>query len=201
VNPPGEATVEGSEAVGGFAPFAQVGSLALHTVTELASVERIRQVQRWIASLTLIAYLIGGWLLPVTHHHGAGVAATADCGAGCHSHAPLDANLPSQDHPQQSTCSHAPPALQAGASANSQEGETEVDRSGGSEPSFQSLPHASCQGLCALCVARSLSSQRLVETLVATGFIPVGEACVFEPPFLLQRSRGIAFSRGPPLFV
>jgi hypothetical protein len=150
-------------------------------------------VQRWIASLTLVAYLIGGWALPTIHHHGVGATSAFNGGVGCHAHPHVEAETAAHStHP--ASCSHS---CQSDDPADSQEPAAQAS----SGVAFRSASVDDCHGLCALCVARSLCSQRVVEAKVATGIALAGRAFLAEPSFVLQQARGNVSSRGPPQFV
>ena len=178
--------------------------------SEPRRLNRKPELQRLTANLTLIAYLIGGWIAPAIHHHhgGGGTSAVSTCQVDCFhgsSQHPSDESQVFQSSASVASCqhSHGP----GDATGDTEAGDTEAgDTEAGDRPS--SGPDAirnggavGCSGLCALCIARTLSCQRGRAARIAFEFVPVGKLNAIEALFVPQRARGQATSRGPPLFV
>jgi len=145
-----------------------------------------------VSRLTLIAYLVGGWLLPATHyhaHHGHEacyhfVASHSD--ATCGQSENEDAEISSRccGHTEQcETASDAPPR--------------EINEYCSAAPQ-----HLTCSGLCALCSARSLSSTTLRHTPTPFSLRDSSRRVVRPETTLLPRlPEGKHFGRGPPEVV
>ncbi len=168
-----------------------------------------RSLSHWVARLTLIAYLVGGWIIPSIHHHGGhgihghghGHTACASathsndtrgdhvtgrsnawtepqvCGHGCE-----HSSVSTQDEPATGT------GTQAYAASSSAVESHDSDASG-------------CGGSCAVCLARTLASERFCTTTLSIA-IRVAERVELRdasshPLDLL----GLAPSRGPPVSV
>lgn len=131
-------------------------------------------VMTWISRFTLIAYLLGGWLLPAAHHHlhhdhreVAHVSIESTCGC------PEQVQLSLKEKGQ---AAHAAP-----------------------HGWRQATDHAdACTGLCALCSARSLTSPTIksgpLSVVAQPSENPVASDVQLEFPRNGFRSR----SRGPP---
>jgi len=160
-------------------------------------------VQTNAGRIALIAYVVGGWLLPLLHDHGShqhiasaarglcGSHATSTCDSGSHSHQHAA-------HQHAAHNEHKTPCKSHDQESPSLEHRVPTDSSGFVAGSAAS---AHDHGLCALCIARSSSAARV--TLEPLTFRPLG-VCRSAP----QRSRHcfqfwwpIEPSRGPPTAV
>ncbi|QDT13596.1 hypothetical protein K239x_56160 [Planctomycetes bacterium K23_9] len=118
-------------------------------------------LNRLTARIALIAYLMGGWLLPMTHQHGDGcghaghwfaeITATQAWHLAGHQHAPDSS--PSGDSHTHHGCSHDHSHPCASA-----ESIIKILRAAGGKQVLREGASSPTQGLCALCVARTLSS-------------------------------------------
>jgi hypothetical protein len=142
-------------------------------------------LSRYTTQIALIAYVVGGWLIPAAHDHGA----HAFGGKGRH-------------HVHGHTCRHA----HEGHEHDTFEPEhCDSHRHGsegtGSSIQWKSAPPSSgpCLGLCAICSARTLSKAR-PDGLILAGreAAVVSRAAVVEPMWSLPETGGVHFSRGPP---
>jgi hypothetical protein len=118
----------------------------------------------------LIAYLLGGWLLPAAHHHVHHVetqlsASQESCGCATHE-APAE-----HDHESEST----------------------------GDPAIDSLKINSCDGLCALCVTRSLCSPALILVSVSDAANSAPANFTAAPHVLPSGVGSQNLSRGPPV--
>lgn len=143
-------------------------------------------LSRITASIALVAYLLGGWLLPAVHDHAAHGehlscehAHTAETSQAAHSHPHSDA-----DH----DCCHA---------ATPDAGD--LDEQGHSTSLAQHSPLISCDGLCVLC---QISTRQFTSTAVcANGYVRAGPMQrIFFADQPLSRSVRLRIDgpRGPP---
>ncbi len=147
-----------------------------------------RIVIRYTAHIALIAYVLGGWLLPTAHHHHAHWDGNHRQGEACpHTHA-ADAH----DGGQPITC-HGHDHEQADA-IHILVGEHRILAGEASE--------RGCQGLCAICSARSLSSPRLRDGTLSLAATPIArESVITDPHWPILWHSGTHFSRGPPAII
>ena len=154
---------------------------------------------QWISRLALIAYLVGGWIIPATHRHDhahqvpAGThcaesvgsdSVQEDCGCQCHQASPVcvatqdDLNDPSQ--------------------GDTESGDTET---ADAENLAQGSHAHPCEGLCAICAAVTLCATQ--EDLVNDGYRlnPIVGDRVYSPIYLTCEFHlsGNLSSRGPPV--
>ena len=159
-------------------------------------------MQRLTAALTLIAYLIGGWIAPaIHHHHSGGMSADSSCRVACahvSSQHRSDGSRACQRPANASSCQHSHgPVATTGI-----EGDTGgTDRPSSGRAAFRDGVLGGCSGLCALCIARTLSCQRERAARISFENVPLGKLNLTETVFVPQLARGQATSRGPPLFV
>lgn len=156
-------------------------------------------MQRFLTHLTLVAYLIGGWLLPAAHHHaplivsdGQGlhdsccVSTAVDHGADSHETV-LGGSIACESDIA-CDCSHdALVALRI------------IDTDTVVAPTHT---HShDCVGLCAGCVAQSLFGTHAWVQTEWAWLIPAERVCLADPALVLSELYGFALSRGPPAAV
>jgi hypothetical protein len=152
-----------------------------------------RPVQRKIATLSLIVYLLGGWLLPALHRHGHG---------GCKaSHAESVCSEESHGHAASTTQSrHSHGACECEATADCPPKSVEA---GAKDAQFawisdggQTTSHE--HGLCSICVAKNTASiVSLDQSLAFQGDLHEIRSIVTDL-MLFKERYDIALSRGPP---
>lgn len=131
-----------------------------------------------ISHLALLAYVIGGWLLPASHFH------------THHDHMACHVELDSAPADASSCCEHACCEADSDVSANA------------SLVVFDGSSIHNCDGLCALCVARTLAStakpilNHLGVCDDSDRSIGLAESTIVPP--LPTREH---LSRGPPVIV
>lgn len=120
-------------------------------------------MNRVTARIALIAYMLGGWLLPATHHHGSSCdhthAGVCDSQHAGHS-AEAVLTLSSAEHHHH--CDHDHGACSSSHGSHQRDaGQKLVDQElTGAATIVYSGTTLNCDGLCALCVASTLSSTR-----------------------------------------
>lgn len=130
----------------------------------------------WISRFSLIVYLVGGWLLPAAHHH-------------VHSH--------QQSHDEELVVS------ECGCSGHSDVTKQAEDESA-KDSSLQWVTGShldACDGLCALCTARSLTSTTIRGNSGSFDSSPVLNLKPVEPDFRPNWICSVHNSRGPPTIV
>ncbi len=140
-------------------------------------------MNRLTAHLALIAYLVGGWLLPATHHHGHdhAVQSAACC---CIDDELVLPELTSDGHSHDGCCCDSENAISLA--------ESEHDLTVGHSTD-------DCQGLCALCCAVTLIGQIADDSGLLS--VPAGaddEPFQFGLACPLSPLCGGLSSRGPP---
>ena len=153
-------------------------------------------MQHWVARLTLVAYLIGGWIVPSVHNH-------ASHGHGLHrvgshgSHSDCEATSQVANASAADGSGHGCPCEHRHVSSAKQ-----IDESV-SRLSIESSrsEHSDCFGLCAVCSARSLTTHRIVDPLPSILVLVVASVRVQDLLFADIDCVGISLSRGPPTFV
>ncbi len=167
-------------------------------------------MSQWVTRLTLIAYLVGGWIIPSIHHHGSHAVTSshtctsADHSSADHSHGPAE-NLSSAQPARTAEICHRGCLHHAGA-IDTALASTKTSTSKPSTCSAQfvatdDVSTSSCHGLCAVCIARTLASQRLSDERPLVAIEVVGSAEVPATLFHQLATLGIALSRGPPAGV
>ncbi|WP_372722503.1 hypothetical protein [Novipirellula sp.] len=153
--------------------------------------------------IALIAYVVGGWLLPAMHHHAGHTHASpfgAMSSACCSDHDCEAASAtPEVHHDDVSKCCHARDcdATETSASASDVAAQSDaflyaVD-SGNPE---------ACLGLCALCAAQSLVGQTITSAAGSVGDIElVDRFGLTGIQWPLRVQRGGISSRGPPVIL
>ncbi|WP_146514183.1 hypothetical protein [Rubripirellula amarantea] len=143
----------------------------------------------WISRIALVAYLIGGWLLPAVHRHGhvhdgghcgtevatVGFDSTEDSGA--------------TDH----TCSCTHHVCDSDDDSASSAADADATRLG-----FTHGHHVTCDGLCAICIARTLVSSPVVNQVNATALFVAHRTSLPPPVALVDHSVSQHSPRGPP---
>jgi len=135
----------------------------------------------WISRLALIAYLLGGWLLPAAHYH-----ADHDHGTCGHvADASTDADAPHR------CCVHA---------HDDDDGAEESSHQDSRRPHFSATESLlTCDGLCALCSARSLASPTWKQKSTSMAQRDPSDRVLFvEPAFGPASPSREHFGRGPP---
>lgn len=156
-------------------------------------------MQRFLTHLTLIAYLVGGWLIPAAHHHAPQVVS--------HGHGLNASCCVSTDHhdaaPYQEAVADVPTACQStdrcdcGHDAVAPQRMIDADIAVGSS---QTHPH-DCVGLCAGCVAQSLVGTHVGDQAEFTWIDNSHGVFLTDPGMVLSKRYGFALSRGPPAAV
>jgi len=141
----------------------------------------------WTSRLALIAYLLGGWLLPALHRHD-------------HAHHAVEAcHEEVISSPSAHCCDHGH-AHHSTTETGSEESESEKTEPDSLEPQVAAAhPVLLCEGLCALCSARSIKSitfKQKPSSILANA--PPQRIVVIEPAFPLARAAHQHLSRGPP---
>lgn len=149
----------------------------------------------WTARIALIAYVVGGWLLPSAHFHG--------------HHAPSGFNAcqldPTSNHTKVGpACSHHGQDCNDSVFAKKRREHVSHRRAEGSEDpgsgyAVNGSPSQDLGGLCGLCLARSLAkSPGHTIVLSSNGQVPSPHAFQWHQKDVpAQRITGIT-SRGPP---
>ncbi len=157
-------------------------------------------MHHWVARLTLVAYLIGGWIVPSIHHHGShghgshGVGSPlshAACESTPHATSQVVNTSTTENSGHGCSCDHH------FVSTTKQSGESVSQISIESSSSG----HSDCFGLCAVCSARSLTTHQIIESLPSILIVVVASVRVQDSLFTEIDRVGIALSRGPPTFV
>ena len=147
-------------------------------------------MQRFLTHLTLIAYLVGGWLLPAAHHHASQVET--------HSHAVGGSCCDSLAHQHlQLVLSECEPAHACGCEHDAAEHPTDAD-------AFieQSRTHSHhCAALCAGCVAQSLVASQITDQAAWSFDVDAKSGVLAESCWLPAERYCFALSRGPPAAV
>ncbi|MGB7325326.1 MAG: hypothetical protein WBD31_10685 [Rubripirellula sp.] len=139
----------------------------------------------WITRLALIAYLVGGWLLPASHFHAHSVA-------GCGSHTHAEPGSPcghGQDH-----SGHHVHAI----SVDDAEPGAGLEFAGGAIDQRATSDHCH-DGLCAICAARSLSSTAVFAWhLPSSRGLSCGDVRIVDEWIASSNDAGANWTRGPP---
>ncbi len=166
-----------------------------------------------VSRIALIAYVVGGWLLPAMHHHSGyshaqlvGSASSTCCsGHGCEATFPTPDSH--QDHGDGSQCCHDHDHCDVAAASNSAPSKihTEDEAADQSKAVLYAVdsgdPHA-CVGLCALCAAQSLIGQTVANASSSLGEITlVDRISLTGNGWPLRVQRGGISSRGPPAIL
>jgi len=137
----------------------------------------------WTARVALLAYLLGGWLLPLAHRHANHAVAPGTSGAGVAGAAPH--------------CCHDD-AVPADAEASQPRAEPPPGL-GRLTAAAEHASHHACGGPCALCVARTLASWKPVAiTSLTSSPLSTEAGPLPEPPHLQTLLFGVRSVRGPP---
>ena len=135
----------------------------------------------WTSRIALIAYLLGGWLLPAIHHH-------ADHQHGACQHVAATSPSSESDH---GCCGHS--------HDHQHESDEASDESASDLQITSAAKLRTCDGLCALCSARSLTSTTLKQKLTS---LAGGDSCLIVHPIELDilpdSATGAHLTRGPP---
>lgn len=156
-------------------------------------------LQIYVGRIALIAYVLGGWLLPLLHDHGAHEHSASTLQASCeHTSTSQDALEPS------SSCDHTNDHHSQKDSASPGHHEASLKHKCSEDsPGIGSGPGTSFHdhGLCALCVSRSVNGQQL--TLIPTSFRLLFKELLTPPeqPHCVRLLRTPALARGPPSTV
>ncbi|QEG38305.1 hypothetical protein [Roseimaritima ulvae] len=141
---------------------------------------------RITASIALVAYLLGGWLLPAVHDHDAHGEHIA-----CEQAHAVEASHAAHPHPHPDAdrdCCHA-----------TTPGAGDVEQHGHNASLAQHFPLLSCDGLCVLC---QISTRQFTSTAgCASGYVRAGptQRCFFADQPLSRSVRlSIDGPRGPP---
>lgn len=142
------------------------------------------------AHLALIAYVVGGWLLPATHHHSGSCAAHAHGTVAPEADTAPDSDSHGHSAGQRHACDHD----HAAEPADTQQCEAS------SLPAWKSLTHDHlCVGLCALCAARTLSPVRSsTQTIASQPVHRLRTKLVEGPLWPMPGHDSSQYSRGPP---
>jgi hypothetical protein len=147
----------------------------------------------WVSRLTLIAYCVGGWLLPATHYH-----AHHDHGARHHAHCHVEATQSA------AICEQSEVDNSRRCCGHTDQCETASDapQHATVEYFWAASQQIACSGLCALCSARLLTSTTLRHKATAFALRDLSQSVVRPETTLLPCSAaGEHFSRGPPEIV
>jgi hypothetical protein len=137
----------------------------------------------WTARIALLAYLVGGWLLPLAHRHTNHAIATVASGAAVAGAAPH-------------CCHHDAVPAEAEVSQPPAEPPPGVGRL---TAAAEHSSHHACGGPCALCVARTLASWKPVGIAPAhSSPLSTDAGPLPEPPPLQTLLFGVRSVRGPP---
>ncbi|TWU58148.1 hypothetical protein [Rubripirellula reticaptiva] len=139
----------------------------------------------WITRLALIAYLVGGWLLPASHFHAHSVA-------GCGSHAHSDAG-PACGHSHDHSGHH----FHANTVDDAEPGSFQQFAGGAID---QRAASDRCHdGLCAICAARSLSSTAVLAWQLPSSLdLSCREVWIADDWIASSDEAGGNWTRGPP---
>lgn len=145
-------------------------------------------VMVWMSRLALIAYLVGGWLLPAMHHHAHPVAATGT--TACHHH----------DHGHRHEGDHTVAAASvARSSCSSSAADSPLTPPAIDARQPGSHDHS---GTCHLCAASSIAkTSALIVPVCVVSNPPCGEVCESDTVSLVGVWIGASSPRGPPKFV
>ncbi|WP_146581081.1 hypothetical protein [Neorhodopirellula pilleata] len=142
----------------------------------------------WTSRIALIAYVLGGWLLPALHHHDHADSGSDRHGIAC--------------HPSQTAGGEVVAATDCGCSHEHQPVDESPKTTAAEHDLVNGHSHSDCVGLCSLCVA---------TTLLATSYLPdamrVGLVCdrslspCRNQAWPWQPLPGGISSRGPPATV
>ena len=142
-----------------------------------------------VSRLTLIAYLVGGWLLPATHYHAHHGHEACHHAAASHSDATCDPSKSEDDENSSRCCGHAE-LCETASDAPLHEIE---------EYYWAAPQRLACSGLCALCSARSLTSTTLRQTATQFSLRDSSQSVVrLETRLLPRLPASEHFGRGPP---
>ncbi len=155
-----------------------------------------RQVQHWVARLTLVAYLIGGWIVPsihnhASHGHGAHLVGSHGTHAACAATNQVAKATAAEASDHGCSCEH----LHVSSTKQSDESVSLISIESSSSE------HSDCFGLCAVCSARSLTTHRIVDPLPSILVLVVASVRIQDSVFADIDRVGISLSRGPPTFV
>lgn len=156
-------------------------------------------MQRFLTHLTLVAYLVGGWLLPAAHHHAPSFVSD---GQGLHDACCVST---AADH-------GADPHVTVADGSTACEADTACDCP---HDAVVHLPiidtdtviapthtHShDCVGLCAGCVAQSLVGTHAWVQSEWAWLVHAEAVCLADPALVLSERYGFALSRGPPAAV
>ncbi|TWU50996.1 hypothetical protein Poly51_42890 [Rubripirellula tenax] len=143
----------------------------------------------WITRLTLIAYLVGGWLLPASHFHAHSAVA---CQGSSHVHSTGCDHDHGHDHP------HVESSEDDSADLSS---ESSNALAGGLIGQRAVSDHCH-SGLCAICAARTLASATIaVPNTVSLMGPPRIDAGISVTWILPTARSGAHWLRGPPEFA
>jgi hypothetical protein len=147
-------------------------------------------MHRVTASISLIAYLMGGWFLPALHQHGASCrhADLRACESKDHSY------LHFATHDKYGGCCCSQDAKHQAASDV-----VHTPRSAEKNSAVSGHEAHGCVGLCARCVARALTTTPTNHAQVLGIFdVVVGIQCVHDVSLDLDSPEGCRSPRGPP---
>lgn len=174
-------------------------------------------MQAWTCRIALVAYLVGGWIMPSLHRHGMHQHAGATCLASsahvhssgaCEGHA---GSIPTGQRPSSRNQTDSPHVHEHDGHQHNdhhhgihqESAQTDPADIPTSKPGVKTRPPSDHHdhGLCAMCVSRSLNGHR--DTLFAPCFqsLATGIFHACEIPHHVQSRRSSNFSRGPPFYV
>jgi hypothetical protein len=145
-----------------------------------------------VSRLTLIAYVVGGWLLPATHYH-----AHHDHGPCHHAH-----HHSAATHAEQ-TCEQSESDKSSRCCGHTEHCEAASDApQRATDENYWASQQLACSGLCALCSARALTSTTLRQTATQLTLRDLSQSVIRPETTLLPRLLASEhFSRGPPEIV
>jgi hypothetical protein len=153
-------------------------------------------VQRKIASLSLIVYLLGGWLLPALHRHGHG-----DCG-GNHAGSGYCEGFHTQTTPaSHARHSHYSCKCKPTADRLTESDETRPQDLSSCQVSGDGASASRSHGVCSICIAKNSPS-----VITLNRRLDFQREIIESQPIAIdlaipKRRYDLPFSRGPPVFA
>lgn len=155
-------------------------------------------VQTWTGRIALIAYVLGGWLLPLLHDHDSHQHAAESCVAVA-SKAVNSAD--SSCHAGHSHAGHSQAGHSHGPAGDDHP--TTEHKLSSSTPAMGTAPPVAIHdhGLCSLCVSRSINGHHAPSFPTVLQSIPSINFSARDLPPCVQPKRATDLSRGPPCNV
>ncbi len=152
----------------------------------------------WASRIALIAYVVGGWFLPAIHHHSDPLHTGMHNGLASHHHqshcCSSDCNTDACDADDSDDLENV--ALPPGGTADL---EVSLCSNDFNHSLIEGDSCESCIGLCALCVAQSLTSESICgRSINFEDKIPSNDIIGDALSLSLGRELGGISSRGPP---